>query len=249
MPPVPLGNRTKMESTAALLPKHGSRAMGFGTDCGGKRKQTNITHHKPRERRARRRVFKETDNAGFVVPLPVCVSNIRGERKKPFPSPVGPHAHPPGPGFSQNPPLCTNLQQCGPASRCRRSSGGAACGDLCRPARSRRRGLPRHTPETVIGLSAVYQPLIRVREDEFPACKQRGGPAPPTIFMALPPPRIFPSSIQIRRDFPERHLSRRQIPKRGETGGKLGRGTVSHAADAGSHTHIKSSLYTVEIWT
>lgn len=36
MPPVPLGNRTKMESTAALLPKHGSRAMGFGTDCGGK---------------------------------------------------------------------------------------------------------------------------------------------------------------------------------------------------------------------
>lgn len=36
MPPVPLGNRTKMESTAALLPKHGSRAMGFGTDCGEK---------------------------------------------------------------------------------------------------------------------------------------------------------------------------------------------------------------------
>lgn len=94
MPPVPLGNRTKMESTAALLPKHGSRAMGFGTDCGGNRKQTNITHHKPRERRARRRAFKETDNAGFVVPLPVCVSNIRGERKKPFPSPARSSAGP-----------------------------------------------------------------------------------------------------------------------------------------------------------
>lgn len=37
MPPEPLGNRTKMESTAALLPKQGSRAMGFGTDCGMKR--------------------------------------------------------------------------------------------------------------------------------------------------------------------------------------------------------------------
>lgn len=39
MPPVPLGNRTKMESTAALLPKQGSRAMGFGTDYGKKRKK------------------------------------------------------------------------------------------------------------------------------------------------------------------------------------------------------------------
>lgn len=48
MPPVPLGNRTKMESTAALLPKQGSRAMGFGTDCGKKKKQKKkiITHHK-----------------------------------------------------------------------------------------------------------------------------------------------------------------------------------------------------------
>lgn len=39
MPPVPLGNRTKMESTAALLPKQGSRAMGFGTDCEKKQKE------------------------------------------------------------------------------------------------------------------------------------------------------------------------------------------------------------------
>lgn len=39
MPPEPLGNRTKMESTAALLPKHGSRAMGFGTDCGKQKQQ------------------------------------------------------------------------------------------------------------------------------------------------------------------------------------------------------------------
>lgn len=39
MPPVPLGNRTKMESTAALLPKQGSRAMGLGTDCGKKRRR------------------------------------------------------------------------------------------------------------------------------------------------------------------------------------------------------------------
>lgn len=39
MPPVPLGNRTKMESTAALLPKQGSRAMGLGTDCGKERRQ------------------------------------------------------------------------------------------------------------------------------------------------------------------------------------------------------------------
>ena len=45
MPPVPLGNRTKMESTAALLPKQGSRAMGFGTDCGKKnRKEIKKLH-------------------------------------------------------------------------------------------------------------------------------------------------------------------------------------------------------------
>ena len=30
MPPEPLGNRTKMERTAALFPKQGSRAMGLG---------------------------------------------------------------------------------------------------------------------------------------------------------------------------------------------------------------------------
>lgn len=42
MPPVPLGNRTKMESTAALLPKQGSRAMGFGTDCRKKKEQKKV---------------------------------------------------------------------------------------------------------------------------------------------------------------------------------------------------------------
>lgn len=51
MPPVPLGSRTKMESTAALLPKQGSRAMGLGTDCGRKKKRgekkKNYKSHKP----------------------------------------------------------------------------------------------------------------------------------------------------------------------------------------------------------
>lgn len=46
MPPEPLGNRTKMESTAALLPEQGSRAMGFGTDCGKKEGgEKSVTHH------------------------------------------------------------------------------------------------------------------------------------------------------------------------------------------------------------
>lgn len=33
MPPGPLGNLIKMDSTAALFPEHGSNAMGFGTAC------------------------------------------------------------------------------------------------------------------------------------------------------------------------------------------------------------------------
>ncbi len=37
IPPGPLGNLTKMESTAALFPKQGSKAMGLGTDCEGKK--------------------------------------------------------------------------------------------------------------------------------------------------------------------------------------------------------------------
>lgn len=39
MPPLPLGNLTKMESTAALFPKQGSRAMGLGTDCEEKKRK------------------------------------------------------------------------------------------------------------------------------------------------------------------------------------------------------------------
>lgn len=205
MPPVPLGNRTKMESTAALLPKHGSRAMGFGTDCGGKRKQTNITC----EQRARRRVFKEADNAGFVVPVPVCVGNIRGGRERNLFHPLlGCTLICRAPAFPESPTVhkFTTMRAAAEDQVAERRAG-----DLCRLAHSRRRRLPRYTPETAIGLSAVYQPLIRVCEDEFPACKQRGSPAPPTIFMALPPPRIFPSSIQSRRDSPERHLSRRHF--------------------------------------
>lgn len=33
MPPGPLGNLTKIDSTAALFPKQGSKAIGLGTDC------------------------------------------------------------------------------------------------------------------------------------------------------------------------------------------------------------------------
>lgn len=37
IPPGALGNLTKMESTAALFPKQGSKAMGLGTDCEGEK--------------------------------------------------------------------------------------------------------------------------------------------------------------------------------------------------------------------
>lgn len=39
IPPGLLGNLTKMESTAALFPKQGSKAMGLGTDCEKREKQ------------------------------------------------------------------------------------------------------------------------------------------------------------------------------------------------------------------
>lgn len=70
MPPLPLGNRTKMESTAALLPQQGSRAMGFGTDCGRKRHITNV--------------FKATDDCSSMV---LFVSNMRANHST--------HFHPP----------------------------------------------------------------------------------------------------------------------------------------------------------
>lgn len=63
MPPVPLGNRTKMESTAALLPKQGSRAMGFGTDC----KTENIQLVTGGQILANTRLFSDMDKRGFAA--------------------------------------------------------------------------------------------------------------------------------------------------------------------------------------
>lgn len=72
MPPEPLGNRTKMESTAALLPKQGSRAIGFGTDCG--RKQREKEHYNITSR------LNLSDHRSFAVTVLVCVSSM--QRKK-----------------------------------------------------------------------------------------------------------------------------------------------------------------------
>lgn len=92
MPPVPLGNRTKMESTAALFPKQGSRAMGFGTDCGKERKKTlDITSlQNPGEHAS---PSKTRITQALLLLLLVCVSNMhRGKQnKKPLPSPVEMH--------------------------------------------------------------------------------------------------------------------------------------------------------------
>ena len=121
MPPVPLGNRTKMESTAALLPKQGSRAMGFGTDCekrkGNRQKNKSLTHHKPPKSWWTHATFKDMDNRGFAVTVLVCVSNMhRG--KEPFPPPVEIHIlicatnWIPPPLKKKNPPLCTISWQC-----------------------------------------------------------------------------------------------------------------------------------------
>lgn len=45
IPPGLLGNLTKMESTAALFPKQGSKAMGLGTDCEKGEKQLQKCLH------------------------------------------------------------------------------------------------------------------------------------------------------------------------------------------------------------
>lgn len=84
IPPVPLGNRTKMESTAALLPKQGSRAMGFGTDCGKKMgKEEKSIHHKALKSWWTHTIFKAVDNRGFTVTVLVCVSNMHRNTKNP----------------------------------------------------------------------------------------------------------------------------------------------------------------------
>lgn len=84
MPPEPLGNRTKMESTAALLPKQGSRAIGFGTDCEQKVKEGKKNYYKSQTNQipVNTGYFQNMDNAGFVITVLVCVSNILNKKKQ-----------------------------------------------------------------------------------------------------------------------------------------------------------------------
>lgn len=111
MPPVPLGNRTKMESTAALFPKQGSRAMGFGTDC---RKKRNILHIGSCSNPGEHTPLSKTRITEALLLLLVFVSATCTANTKQLPIPRG-AAHsdllaqigPP----PQNPPLLTISRQ------------------------------------------------------------------------------------------------------------------------------------------
>ena len=175
MPPVPLGNRTKMESTAALLPKQGSRAMGFGTDCG-KEKETDrkikVLHTTSLSNPGEHTPLSKTWITEALLLLFLFVSATCTEERNLFHPPVEIHTL-----------ICgTNWIHPLPSEKilhCAQFHDNAACVQLGPQldikwhrweqrfvsekvaAGGCRRGLPR-APESVIPISPVYQQLIHM---------------------------------------------------------------------------------------
>lgn len=156
MPPEPLGNRTKIESTAALLPKQGSRAMGFGTDCGKKKnpRRKTVLHITSQA--------NTSDYRSFAVTALVCVSNMLSENlnilfSAETPTLICSHklSSP-----KQNPPSWTILWQfymraAGAANGYQTEVLG---GEICAGGANR----PSSTPDSLMPISAVYQHLIHM---------------------------------------------------------------------------------------